>query len=135
MSSFAAHHTGPLYLKTIPQNASVTAQGDHKESHLESTLNSLLSSLKPPLDKSILRSALRSLEGYSDQFTVQSGQTPDVYIIRRAILSRLLVGFYAETLDVCLKDAIEADTEAQWWGDIERSWRRLSWYSLQSTSV
>ena len=133
MASFAAHHTNPLYLKTIPQNVPVSTQDEHKESQLESDLNSLLLSLKPPLEKATLRSVLRSLEDYSDHFNIDSRQIPEVDILRKAILSRLLVGFYAETLDVCLQDAIEADTESQWWGDVERSWRRLASYTLQST--
>lgn len=132
MSGFTAHHTHSLFAKTIPQDNLIYIQEDRKELPHENALQSLLKSLKPPIEKSRLRSALLSIKDYEEQFHSESAQNNDIFILKQTIISRLLVGFYAETLDVCLQEAVEADAEAQWWGDIERSWRRLVWYSLQS---
>lgn len=39
---------------------------------------------------------------------------------------------YSQSLDVTLQQALEAEREAEWWSDIEKSSWNVFWYLLQS---
>jgi len=45
-----------------------------------------------------------------------------------------MVGLYTKALKIHLDQATEAEAEAEWWGDIERSKLNVAWYLLQSVS-
>jgi nuclear control of ATPase protein 2 len=65
-------------------------------------------------------------------------QTPDVdleeTVLKKVILDKLVVGLYAHALDIYLLEAIEVETEAEWWADIEHSPPSVMLYLLQSKS-
>jgi nuclear-control-of-ATPase protein 2 len=49
-----------------------------------------------------------------------------------AVLGRLVAAVYTEALDILLAEAIEAETEADWWADLGRSRLRVAHYLVQS---
>ncbi|KAF8895348.1 ATP synthase regulation protein NCA2-domain-containing protein [Infundibulicybe gibba] len=52
--------------------------------------------------------------------------------LARAVVGKLVVGVYAEVLDKYLLQATDAEAEAEWWADVERSYSNVAWYLLQS---
>jgi nuclear-control-of-ATPase protein 2 len=50
-----------------------------------------------------------------------------------AALGRLVATVYTEALDILLAEAIEAETEADWWADLGRSRLSVAHYLIQST--
>lgn len=51
-----------------------------------------------------------------------------------AIAAKLTVGLYTQLLDIHLNEASEAESELEWWADVERSRVRAAYYLLQSES-
>ena len=49
-----------------------------------------------------------------------------------AMLGRLVAAVYTEALDILLAEAIEAESESEWWADLGRSRLSVAHYLLQS---
>ena len=132
MSSFAATHVQSL-LKTAqsistPENEAVDSfENRAEQSPHAQTLYPLLLRLKSPLDKETLRTTLLAL--YERQYEIASRED---LLIRVALERKIVVGLYAEALDQFLKEAREADSEAEWWDSVARSSRSVAWYLLAS---
>ncbi|EPQ54469.1 NCA2-domain-containing protein [Gloeophyllum trabeum ATCC 11539] len=127
MSTFVAQQTDGLILSTFPGNAfavqsTVTARTEH--------LNALLLALKPPLSPDTLRDTVEGLQ----RLESETDGAEDA-AIRIAVLGRLTVGVYAQALSAYLEQASEAEAEAEWWSDIERSRLDAARYLLQTLPV
>lgn len=136
MSSFAANHVQSIISGShlsLPNEEKRVEDSKQTQSPESEHLYSLLVNLKDPLDNDAVRHTLEVLSEDSSLFTINSG-TPDdeqLYLIRM-LEERILVGMYARSLDLCLDEATEADTEADWWANIERSWASVAFYFLSS---
>jgi len=60
-------------------------------------------------------------------------QDEEEVALEDAIVRKLTVAVYADALDTYLAQAIEAEAEAAWWANIERSKLAVAWFLLQST--
>jgi nuclear-control-of-ATPase protein 2 len=103
------------------------------ETTVKQTLRSLLVSLNRPFSDGLVNDTVGSLM----QLERSSTATVDAEenTLKHAIISRLVVGLYSEGLDVCISQAVDAETEAEWWADIARSRRTVAWYLLQSIPI
>ena len=52
--------------------------------------------------------------------------------LKNAILAEVLISLYVQTLEMFWSEASDAETELEWWSDIERSEWRSAYYLLQS---
>lgn len=66
-------------------------------------------------------------EGAFDSIADADGE-----VLKNAILARVLIALYVQTLETFLNEASDAETELEWWSDIERSEWRSAYYLLQS---
>ena len=88
--------------------------------------NALLELNLPATEQSIL-AALTLLRGT----TAPSGD-PEEESLKQAVLGRVVLSVYADVLNAYLDQATEAESEAEWWDNVERSYYELAWYLLQS---
>ena len=128
-SSFTTHYIQSLATSPALPESSSDAQLTSKKQNLQS-----LVSLQQPLSRSETRDTLHSLEKIErDNAEISVVQADkEEYALRRAVLGRIAIGLYAEALDTYLTEASEAEAEAEWWADVERSRRNVSYYFVQS---
>ena len=82
-------------------------------------LENLLVQLKSPANRDTLRSVVKELlETDSSSGTLTRA---DNNAVRAAVETRVVVGIYAEALDQWLQEAIELDSEAEWWDNVGRT--------------
>ena len=55
--------------------------------------------------------------------------------LKNAVTFRLLVNLYAHALDSHLSQAMQAEAEADWWKDVERSRASAFFYLVQSKFI
>ena len=90
--------------------------------------------LEPPRTQQTARKtfdSLRTLGGDTLEHPSLPGLEHDQLLT--CVAAQLVTGVYTQLLDVYLDQASEAETELEWWGDIERSRLRTAYYLLQST--
>ncbi|KAG5650132.1 hypothetical protein H0H81_000593 [Sphagnurus paluster] len=138
-SPFVNHFLKPLALSrpTSPdpsnQKLSVNATNS-TQPHTKHELRSILTTLNQPLSVSLIEDTVGSLKKISSKGEVSGfGLDPETDALKQAITTKLLAGLYAEGIDSCLAQATNADTEAEWWEEIERSRLSVSWYLLQTS--
>jgi hypothetical protein len=51
---------------------------------------------------------------------------------RDVLAAKVAISLYGESLETCLKQAIELDEESDWWREVESKRRRTAMYLLQS---
>ncbi|KAI5114909.1 hypothetical protein M0805_004832 [Coniferiporia weirii] len=134
MSSFAVNHVRSLVstASSVDDKPEASVSRSRQSSQGEE-LHSLLLQLSSPFDKHALHGTLRTLgdrEG-SDAPLTQPVQDENNNI-RDTLENRIIVGVYAEVLDLWLKEASEADSEAEWWAGTARSRQSVAWYLLAS---
>lgn len=127
MSTFATNHVQSLLTSSSSQNVAVEDDSPENEELL-----SLLLDLRSPLDGDAVKSTLDALARNGSSRIASTESNGDVSPLRQTLLAKVLVGLYVQSLDVCLKEASEADTEAEWWSNIERSRQLVIWYSFAS---
>ncbi|KAL5482420.1 NCA2 [Sanghuangporus weigelae] len=130
MSSFASTHVQSLLQaaqSSAPSTPEYEVVGSLETEQVprEQKVYSLLLQLQSPLDKAALRKTLLTL--HEQQYQLVSSED---LAVRDALERRIVIGLYAEALDQFLKEAREADSEAEWWDSIVRSSRSVSWYLL-----
>jgi nuclear-control-of-ATPase protein 2 len=128
-SSFTTHYIQSLATFPALPESSSDAQLTSKKQNLQS-----LVSLKQPLSRSETRDTLHSLENIErDNGEISVVQADEEECaLRRAVLGKIVIGLYAEALDTYLTEASEAEAEAEWWADVERSRRNVAYYFVQS---
>ncbi|KII90958.1 hypothetical protein PLICRDRAFT_174308 [Plicaturopsis crispa FD-325 SS-3] len=138
-STFVAHHTRALTLLSFPSSRSLDVRSiDNRPSNTslptndaKDVLRSLAVSLQPPLTGTRVRDALTTLASLKRDVRTSALDSEDEEL-RRTVLGKLVIGLYAEALDTYLAEASEADAEAEWWADVERSRQNVAWYLLQT---
>ncbi|GLB38357.1 putative NCA2-domain-containing protein [Lyophyllum shimeji] len=120
--------TSTAFARNVDLNESKWSEIEPKEK-----LQSLLASLNQPLSPSLVQDTVGSLIQLERRPEVSAAEAdPENKALKEAIITKLLVGLYAEGIEGCLSQATQAETEAEWWADIERSWLNVAWYLLQT---
>jgi len=84
-----------------------------------------------PLNTQQIHNAISVLSRLGSQyFSLVSD--PEEETLKHAVVAKVMVGLYTRALKIYLDQATEAEAEAEWWGDIERSKLNVAWYLLQS---
>ena len=137
MSSFSSNVVRSLSLSTLQSGDDRTATSlQASQSPRAERLYNTLIQLKSPLDDDALKNALSDLSEY-EQFatslvTTGSSENEEEQVLKHMIESKIAIELYARAIDLCLKEASEADSEAEWWSGIGRSYRSVAWYLVAS---
>jgi nuclear control of ATPase protein 2 len=132
MSTFVDHLVGELAEKAIPSASRGLVQFDTKvdDTQQKQTLRFILTSLNPPTSVKTLEECFNHK---LDTFFVPSRSSDkEKETLQKAVLGRMIVAVYVAALRTYLAEATEAESEAEWWYNIERSRKNLAWYFLQS---
>ena len=124
-SEFVTHLLRPLALSRPPSPAPSHGEPDPD---IKNATQDLLLALKSPLSPSLVERTVHVLQ------PLAASPDPECAALGQAVVNKLVVACYAEAIETCLAQATEAETEAEWWADIERSPWNLCWYLLQSLS-
>lgn len=137
MSTFVNLLVEDLTARAIPRSSSsanvdeLTASAENETQ--KQTLRSVLISLNPPTSPKDVHDAFDSLPDAFSGSLVASDKEEES--LKQAVLARVMVGVYAEALNTFLAEATQAESEAEWWDNVERSHSNLAWYLLQSEST
>lgn len=154
MANFIAHHTQALhtslnYLTTdagtpispltrtgAPDNA---PSGSASSKDLEATkraLHGLLIDLRGPFSFSLAQSTVSALSKLqvSGSFAQVSATDDEAALLERAVVGKLVVSLYGESLRVYLDAACAVEAEAEWWAELERRHGAVAWFLVQSAS-
>ncbi|KAK0421809.1 NCA2-domain-containing protein [Armillaria borealis] len=139
-SAFIQHYTAPL-------NQNFHILGAINEVSSRDFFTTTAAAFQDTARKQKLRSLLASLENPAvvSQFSIQlqerthiSGLPDNVdndqeqQALQRAVVNKVAVALYANSMDTFLSESIELEDEAEWWADVERSWANVFWYLLQT---
>jgi hypothetical protein len=97
------------------------------DSERKQKLQNALLELNPPATEQSVLAALILLRD-----TATPSSEPEEEGLKQAVLGRVVLSVYADALHAYLDQATEAEREAEWWDNIERSRCELAWYLLQS---
>ena len=97
------------------------------DSERKQKLQNALLELNPPATEQSILAALTLLRDAA----ALSGD-PEEESLKQAVLGRVILSVYADALNAYLGQATEAESEAEWWDNVERSRYELAWYLLQS---
>ena len=160
MSTFVSHLNHELSLKlltpssTAPLPPSPTpggiqaAQSQNEISSPETeaieALRDYFLHLSPPYTLPAARQCVGEIQKFDDVLRIVHAETlsageqgksaldAETVALRRAILGKVVLGVYVQTLNTFLDEASSADTELEWWGDVARSRWNVALYLLQS---
>lgn len=135
MSSSVSHLTNDLVLLPVPSQRSASSFTVASNSESKDALRSLYLSLTPPLKPASISDAVQLLQQHEFSTSGQSlGAADDEErSIYEAIVGKLAAGIFAQALDTFLNEASSAESEADWWADVERSQLNAAYYLLQSS--
>ncbi|KAH7911721.1 NCA2-domain-containing protein [Hygrophoropsis aurantiaca] len=125
MSSFSVHYTGAL-TSLVASPISFNARP------ADNPLSLLDSCLIPP--ENSLGEAINILKA-TEQAQLQESSKPtsnEDSSLRKVVVKKVILGIYANALDLYLSEASHAQNEAEWWADIEQSPRYTAMYLLQT---
>jgi nuclear control of ATPase protein 2 len=122
------------YVKSLATSLALPEASEAQPSPKKQNLLSLVVSLKQPLSHSETRDTLHALERIERDEAAASAVQSDreEYVLKRAVIGKIVIALYAKALDTYLTEASEVGTEAEWWADIERSRRNVAYYFVQS---
>ncbi|KZV73795.1 NCA2-domain-containing protein [Peniophora sp. CONT] len=134
MSSSVSHLTNDLVLLPVPSQRSASSFTTTSNSESKDGLRSLYLSLTPPLTASSISDAVQFLQQHEFSTSGQTLATADdeERSIYEATVGKLAAGIYAQALDTFLNEAGSAESEAEWWADVERSQLNAAYYLLQT---
>ena len=147
-TAFARHYTQSLLeISPLHQPPASTTQYETHGVTIQNTASaepspqkkrwrSLLLSLdKPTASYNEIVEAIDALED-AQSISVASVQADaEDVALQRAVVTRVVVSLYRETLEHYLTSSSKAEDESEWWKNVERSTGNVSWYFLQSTSL
>lgn len=138
-SQFVEHYTLPLtqYAPSTSAKTSVTLHSEdveNVETPAKERLRALLLALEQDLSHPVIEDAIHTLGGLDKGLPSSSLVTIDVEeeTLERAVMTKLVIALYSESLDLYLTQSVEVENEAEWWADVERSRQNVAWYLLQS---
>ncbi|KAI0056106.1 NCA2-domain-containing protein [Artomyces pyxidatus] len=136
MSASVAHLTNDLILSSVPSETHLTSYSTSASSNRsKESLRSLFVSLSPPLTPNRISDAIQALQSYDSGHAQGAGVRAldeEDANLRDAIIGRLMAGLYASALDTFLSEASDAETEAEWWADVERSRLSVGYHLVQT---
>jgi len=100
------------------------------DSERKQNLQNALLELDPPATEQSILTALTLLCD-----TAALSGDPEEESLKQAVLGRVVLSVYADALNAYLDQATEAESEAEWWDNVERSRYELAWYLLQSKQL
>ncbi|TCD61621.1 Nuclear control of ATPase protein 2 [Steccherinum ochraceum] len=137
--SFSLLNLSPASLST----GSPSTSGDQTP-HIQSLeiLRDYFARLSPPTSIAATQKCIKELRELDAQFdlslfaarpgrSVEASES-ETALLRRAILGKLMLGLYIQSLNTFLEEASRADEELQWWGDVARSRSSVALYLLQT---
>ncbi|KAF7982860.1 hypothetical protein HWV62_25080 [Athelia sp. TMB] len=129
-ASFSSH-----YVRTLATSSTLPPVSEAEPNSKKHSLQSLVASTRQQLSSSDTRRALKSLQFIEKEYpsslaVVKADSEEDA--LRRAVIGKAVVALYGEALDAYLQEASDAETEAQWWADVERSRQSVAYYFLQT---
>lgn len=121
MSSFISQRTTEIFqnasidvFDTPPKPGHETRQQQQRQIESQQTLRTTIAGLHtPPTDEQLAK----SLDVLNDPNIVIS----DDKMLTVGIEERVVAALYARSMETLLKQCLEVDREAQYWGDVERS--------------
>ncbi|KAJ8502573.1 hypothetical protein ONZ45_g11630 [Pleurotus djamor] len=116
MVSFGQNHIKGLQVRLPPQPQSFSTENQ--------ALHALLLSKSLPSVQDVIP-LLESPGSISETETERQA-------VVDAITARLVMNVYAETLDTLMEEAGMAESESEWWANVERSKANVAWYLLQT---
>lgn len=142
-SSFVEHYAAPLNQLSVP---SETNDGEipafSVESPKKDSLRSNLATLAHSSSLANIQNLVSTIDSRSNRrfnSSINARSITDVTHIddeedalERAVMSKLVISLYSESLDTFLKQSLEIEDMAEWWARIERSGFHVAWYLLQS---
>ncbi|KAF8510354.1 NCA2-domain-containing protein [Hysterangium stoloniferum] len=137
MSTLAVHQTEQLLhdallspRRSLPSSPSA---GIHPTtSDKTQRLHSLLASFKAPVNPSLVQETIDILKKDGLGIASVTGNNEDEMMLREAAVAAIAASIYGRILDTLLHQATEADTEANWWAETERSRQGLIWYMIET---
>lgn len=87
--------------------------------------------LSPPLTRRDAEQAARALENFAHDGAFATADEQEDSL-KCAVIAKVLLGLYTQTLQTYLDEAEDAETELEWWSDVERSRLSSAYYLLQS---
>ncbi|PFH53997.1 hypothetical protein AMATHDRAFT_136509 [Amanita thiersii Skay4041] len=140
-SSFVYTFTKPL-ITSRPQSPILSRQelsaiaSVSEETERKQTLRTLLVTLNDSPSRRAVGECIESLvQLQSRQSTLIAAQDIEEEALKNTVACKLLVSLYAHALDTHLGQAMQAEAEADWWADTERSNMNLLMYLVQSMSL
>ncbi|KAF8517333.1 ATP synthase regulation protein NCA2-domain-containing protein [Gautieria morchelliformis] len=136
MSTFATHQTEILLQSTLlAHGKSVPSSPTIKQPVVFSArtqkLHSLLATFNPPISPSLVQETVDILKSDGSGIVI-NGMGEEQMSLRRAAVGAVAASLFGQILDMMLQQATEADSEANWWAELERSRRKLAWYLLET---
>lgn len=129
-SSFSSN-----YVRSLATSSTLPSVSDAEPNSKKHSLQTLVASTRQPLSSSDARKALQSLQsleqGNSNVVSIVNHDDEET-ALKRAIIGKAVIALYAEALDTYLQEASDAETEAEWWADVERSRQNVAYYFIQS---
>lgn len=138
---WSAHFTEPLtHLPSLPSSRTPIILQTNADAAEQTFTKQKLRSLLVALDGSQSRqdyadavSVLTELE--HDSFAAVQTVDEEAETLERAVMTKLIVSLYSDSLDTYLTQSLQIEEEAEWWASIERSASNVAWYLLQSGST
>jgi nuclear control of ATPase protein 2 len=139
-SAFIEHHTRDLEARIDDAKLSFEVHASAEQDsevrlRFLTKLRSLLFSLKSSRSSIRLQECLQEfalLEQEEPPYVAQAHHDSEELVLKRCIRDILALRLYSESLEIFLNQAIDAEAEAEWWANVERSCVNLSMYLLQS---
>ncbi|KAH7928456.1 NCA2-domain-containing protein [Leucogyrophana mollusca] len=127
MNSFSSHYTECLAALTTSPLLTNAADS-------EDPIRSLDSCLKLPFSESSISKAIDILDDIERRPLHGWSQPPsnEEYALQRAVFRKIVLGIYANALDLYLSEANTAQNDAEWWAEIEQSRQYTALYLLQT---
>lgn len=88
--------------------------------------------LNPPTSLEDAGKCVDTYQVFQEKYASVQVNSEEEEFLQAAILAKLVVGLYVQTLELCLDEATDVETELNWWADVERSRRSSAYYLLQS---
>jgi nuclear-control-of-ATPase protein 2 len=139
-SAFIEHHTRDLEAriddaKLLSGIHSLAERDSELRLRYLTELRSLLFSLRSCRSSIRLQECLQAfahLEQEEPSYIAQAHRDSEELVLKRCIRDILVLRLYSKSLEIFLNEAIDAEAEAEWWANVERSRVNLSMYLLQS---
>ena len=134
MSSFVSHLTSDLTERIQPPTSVPPSPPGGSHDQPKETLRGLFVQLNQPAQVSDASRHLDTLEEYRVRQAAVAANDEEEAALQRAVLGKLAIDLYGQTLDVVLEDARRVEEELEWWADLERSSGNVALYLVQSGS-